>query len=74
MFERAIAPECDPRLLLCLDCDLWIQLYQTAGAPIIRNVPDIVIRMWDDQLSKQLDYARALETDKVYLRKKYGYT
>ena len=74
MFERSVMPELDPGLLLCMDCDMWIQLYRKAGAPIIRNVPDVVVRMWENQLSNKLDYARALETDKVYLRAKYGYT
>ena len=74
MFRASMMPECDPNLQLCMDCDLWIQLYKKAGAPIIRRTPDVVIRMWDDQLSNQLDYARALETDKVYMRQKYGYS
>lgn len=74
MFHSSITPECDPKLELCLDCDLWIQLYRKAGMPVLRNVPDVVIRMWDAQLSQRLDYARALETDKAYMRRKYGYT
>ena len=74
MFDSAIKPDCDPALELCMDCDMWIQLYKKVGAPAIRRVPDVVIRMWPDQLSNQLNYAASLERDKVYLRKKYGYT
>jgi len=74
MFKTKIRPECDTNLVLCLDCDMWIQLYRKAGAPVIRNVPDVVIRMWDNQLSNQINYARSLEADKIYMRKKYGYT
>ncbi len=73
MFEASGKPRCDPGLILCMDCDLWIQLYRTLGAPILRNVPDVVIRMWDDQLSNQLDYGKSLEIDKIYMRSKYGY-
>ncbi len=73
MIHSSIMPECDPNLVLCMDCDMWIQLYHKAGMPVIRNVPDVVIRMWDQQLSNQIDYARALETDKIYMRQKYGY-
>ena len=74
MFPRAAIPECDPELILCMDCDMWIQLVDNLGVPVIRMTPDVVIRMWDAQLSNQLDYGRSLETDKVYMRKKYGYT
>ena len=74
MFEAELAPACDPNLLLCMDCDMWIQMVRKAGLPLIHRKPDVIIRMWDEQLSNQIDYARALETDKIYLRKKYGYS
>lgn len=73
MFHNSIMPDCDPELELCMDCDMWIQLYKNGGAPAIRYVHDVVIRMWPNQLSNQINYERALETDKIYMRKKYGY-
>lgn len=74
MFHKSIMPDCDPELELCMDCDMWIQLYKSGGAPAIRNIHDVVIRMWASQLSNQINYGRALETDKIYMRKKYGYS
>jgi len=73
MFQADLLPQCDPNLILCMDCDMWIQMVKKAGLPLIYRKCDIVIRMWDEQLSNQIDYARSLETDKIYLRKKYGY-
>lgn len=73
MFDAKLSMGCDPALEYAMDCDMWIQLYKAAGAPIIRNVPDVVIRMWDTQLSNQLDIGPALERDKAYMRDKYGY-
>ena len=74
MFDSGIKPQLDPSLELCMDCDMWIQLYRMVGAPAIRRTPDVVIRMWGDQLSQKLDYAACLERDKARMRKKYGYT
>jgi glycosyltransferase involved in cell wall biosynthesis len=73
MFESDYKPLCDPELILCMDCDMWIQMHRKMGMPAMRNTPDVVIRMWDDQLSNQLDYPKSLETDKVYMRNKYDY-
>ncbi len=73
MFKTEIKPKCDSNLLLCMDCDMWIQLYRKAGTPVIRNVPDVVIRMWDEQLSNKINYGKSLEDDKAYMRDKYGY-
>ncbi len=73
MFRSDVLPKCDPNLALCLDCDMWIQMVRKVGEPLIHNKPHVVIRMWDQQLSNQLNYAQALETDKIYMRQKYGY-
>lgn len=73
MYERSLNIDFDPNLALCMDCDMWIQLFHQAGAPDILNTPHIVVRMWEQQLSNQLDYASSLETDKSYMRNKYGY-
>jgi len=72
MFKSRLTPQCDVCLELCMDCDMWIQMYQKGGQPTIRNKSDVVVRMWENQLSNQLDYAKCLEADKVYMRRKYG--
>lgn len=74
MFRANILPECDPKIEYAMDCDMWIQTYKKVGAPIIRNKPDVVIRMWEAQLTNQYDnIPAALERDKAYMRNKYGY-
>jgi len=73
MFERALAVECDSDLALCLDCALWIDLFRAAGRPLLHNDVGVVIRMWDQQLSNQINYPRSLEEDKVKMRAKYGH-
>jgi len=73
MFEAGASMRCDPNMLYAMDCDMWIQLYREFGAPVIRMVPDVVIRMWAAQLSKQLNTAAILEREKIYMRAKYGH-
>ncbi len=73
MFRADTLPTCDPNVLLCMDCDMWIQMVRKVGVPLIYRKPDIVIRMWDEQLSRQINYVESLENDKAYMRQKYGY-
>lgn len=74
MFKVEVTPLCDPAIEYAMDCDMWIQLYKLAGAPIIRRTADVVIRMWDAQLTNQYNNtAASLERDKAYMRNKYGY-
>lgn len=73
IFERSLGVECVSDLDLCLDCALWIDLFRVGGAPYIHPDVGVVIRMWEQQLSNQINYAQALEGDKVKLRAKYGY-
>lgn len=73
MFDTSLKLECDPRVLYAMDCDMWIQLFRQAGAPLIHPKPDVVVRMWENQLTANLDIPRQLEHDKVIMRKKYGY-
>jgi len=73
MFDSSLALECDPDILYAMDCDMWIQLFRQAGLPIIYNKPNIVVRVWENQLTSQLNIPRQLEADKIAMRKKYGY-
>jgi glycosyltransferase involved in cell wall biosynthesis len=74
VFHRDLGIQCTPGYDLCMDCALWIDLFRKAGEPAILDNVAVVIRMWHMQLSQQLNYARSLESDKVKLRAKYGYT
>lgn len=74
MFDASLALECDTDILYAMDCDMWIQLFRQAGLPAVRNITDVVIRMWDNQLTENLNIPRQLEQDKAMMRRKYGYT
>ena len=75
MFERelGVAFDIDPAILYAMDCDLYIQLFQKAGLPKLHQDIGVVIRMWDGQLSNQINIARAIEDGKIYMRNKYNY-
>lgn len=73
IFERELGVQCTPDLALCLDCALWIDLFRAGGEPLLHPDVGVVIRMWPEQLSNQIDYPKSLEEDKVKLRAKYGY-
>ena len=73
IFPRDIAPWCDPDLALCMDCAMWIDLARAGGEPLILREPLVVIRGWEANLSNQINYAQCLETDKRYMRSKYGH-
>ena len=74
MFDARLQLKCDVDVLYAMDCDMWIQLFQQAGPPVIHSHPDVVVRMWEDQLTENLNIPRQLEQDKATMRKKYGYT
>lgn len=63
----------DPDILYAMDCDLYIQLFRKAGEPLRHNDIGVVIRMWDQQLSNQVNIAQEIERGKAYMRNKYGY-
>lgn len=73
MFDASLTLECDVDVLYAMDCDMWIQLFRQAGPPLIHQKPDVVVRMWEDQLTENLNIPRQLELDKAAMRKKYGY-
>lgn len=73
MFESNLSLECDVNVLYAMDCDMWIQLFRQAGAPLIHRKPDVTVRMWESQLTENLNIPRQLELDKAAMRKKYGY-
>lgn len=73
MFDAELQLECDVDVLYAMDCDMWIQLFRQAGPPLIHQSPDVVVRMWENQLTENLDIPRQLEADKAAMRKKYGY-
>lgn len=60
--------------LYAIDCDLYIQLQRKYGLPAILEDPGVVIRMWDSQLTNQMNIEIEAERSKKYLRAKYGYT
>jgi hypothetical protein len=74
MFDSSLTLKCDPKILYAMDCDMWIQLYRQAGPPAIHLLPDVVVRMWESQLTQNLDIPKQLESDKRAMRMKYGYT
>lgn len=74
MFHRDLKLECDVNVLYAMDCDMWIQLQRQAGPPIVHQSPNIVVRMWESQLTENLNIPRQLELDKQAMRRKYGYT
>lgn len=71
MFKRELEPRCDPDIVYAMDCDLYIQLFHSAGEPAIIQSPNVVIRMWASQFTNDLGPAQ-LEKDKVAMRAKYG--
>lgn len=74
MFSSELKLECDPNVLYAMDCDMWIQLFRQGGTPFIYQKPAVVVRMWDNQLTRNLNVPRQLELDKTAMRKKYGYS
>jgi len=75
MFDALLNARFDPHPDICyaMDCDFWIQLYRMVGPPVLHLQSDVVIRMWDAQLSSQTDIPQQIEIGKKYMRNKYGY-
>ena len=74
MFDSSMNLQCDTNVLYAMDCDMWIQLFRQGGEPFIQPTPNVVVRMWDSQLTQNLNIPQQLELDKAAMRKKYGYT
>jgi len=73
LFERALDLRCDPNIVYAMDCDLWIQAAKTGGQPIILSEVFVVIRMWDNQFTENMNTASQLEHDKAAMREKYDH-
>jgi len=74
IFERSLKLRCDPNVFYAMDCSMWIDLFRSGGEPVILSDVAVVIRMWKNQLTNQINVPRQLELDKVEMRKKYGYS
>jgi hypothetical protein len=75
MFKTDLGVEFDthPDVCYAMDCDFYIQMARKAGSPVHFQRPDIVVRMWDAQLTNQMNVAQQIEKSKVHMREKYGY-
>ncbi len=73
LYRKELGLRCTPEIVYAMDCDLWIQAFRACGEPAVLPGVAVVIRMWEQQFTKQLDSAQQLERDKVALRAKYGY-
>lgn len=74
LYRKSLNLKCDPNVIYGMDCDMWIQLFRASGEPAAIHSPAVVIRMWDQQFTQQMNTARQLELDKAEMRKKYGYS
>ncbi len=72
MFRKDHYLRCDPDIKYAMDCAMWIDLFKAFGEPAILNEVAVVVRMWDQQFTKQMNTAQQLELDKITMRKKYG--
>jgi glycosyltransferase involved in cell wall biosynthesis len=73
LYRRELNLRCSEQITYAMDCDLWIQAFRAGGEPAILPSVALVIRMWDQQFTAQMNSARQLELDKIALRAKYGY-
>ena len=74
VFERSLGLRCDTSLKYAMDCSMWIDLFRAGGEPVILSDVAVVIRMWANQLTNQINVAQQLEKDKITMRKKYGHS
>tara|TARA_R110002126_G_C10490983_1_gene504832 strand:- start:67362 stop:68078 length:717 start_codon:yes stop_codon:yes gene_type:complete len=74
VFERLLGLKCSEDIVYAMDCDLWIQAFRAAGDPVILPDVAVVIRMWKNQFTNQMNTAKMLEEDKAKMRKKYGHS
>lgn len=73
LYRKELGLRCSEKITYAMDCDLWIQAFRAGGEPAILPSVAVVIRMWDQQFTKQMDTAKQLELDKTAMRAKYGY-
>ncbi len=73
LYRRELNLRCSEQITYAMDCDLWIQAFRAGGEPAILPSVAVVIRIWDQQFTAQMNSARQLELDKIALRAKYGY-
>ncbi len=73
LYRKELGLRCSEKITYAMDCDLWIQAFRAGGEPAILPSVAVVIRMWEQQFTKQMDSAQQLERDKIALRAKYGY-
>jgi len=75
MFKTDMGVKFDthPDICYAMDCDFYIRMARKAGSPVHFQRPDIVVRMWDNQLTNQMNVAQQLEKSKAHMRDKYGY-
>lgn len=73
MFDASLKTRFDPHpdINYAMDCCFYIDLQREAGLPVIHPKPDVVVRMWDNQLSNQMNIPQQIELSKKYMRKKY---
>jgi len=73
LYRKELGLRCSEQITYAMDCDLWIQAFRASGEPAILPSVAVVIRMWDQQFTAQMNSAKQLELDKISLRAKYGY-
>lgn len=76
MFDSALRVEFDthPDICYAMDCEFYIQMYRRAGLPLIHSKLDVVVRMWSEQLTHQVNIPVEIEKGKRYMRRKYDYS
>jgi len=74
VFERSLGLKCSEDIVYAMDCDLWIQAFRAGGDPVILPDVAVVIRMWKNQFTNQMNTAKMLEEDKARMRIKYGHS
>lgn len=74
VFERSLGLKCDEDIVYAMDCDLWIQAFRAGGEPVILPDVAVVIRMWTNQLTNQVNVPQQQEQNKITMRKKYGHS
>ena len=73
MFPSSITErfDTDEQINYAMDCDFYIRLARELGAPAILREPAVVIRMWEGQLTNQMNVPMQIEFGKQYMRRKY---
>jgi len=74
LYRKSLGLRCSDNIIYAMDCDLWIQAFRASGEPAILPSVAVVIRMWNQQFTAQMNSAQQLEQDKATIRAKYGRT